>query len=204
MVLADGFPIVAAAKLLGEFIPQRVAGSELVPQLLASFSADAPIRVFLLGAGPGVAQRAAKQIERRYPGAQVVGTHCPPMGFEHDPAQNAEILERLQAAQADLLIVGLGAPKQELWVDKYRHVLPVKVAVCAGATIDFLAGEKRQAPVWMRRSGLEWLHRLAHEPRRLRRRYTNNALSFPGLMLRELRSHYQRTPQYRSLPSARL
>jgi N-acetylglucosaminyldiphosphoundecaprenol N-acetyl-beta-D-mannosaminyltransferase len=109
------------------------------------------------------------------------------LGFEHDPREEGAILRMLADAEPELIVVGLGAPKQELWVHRHFHHLPGKVALCVGATIDFIAGAKRQAPVWMRRSGLEWLHRLMNEPRRLAGRYAKDAWIFPQLVWREWR-----------------
>lgn len=188
LVVADGHPVVLASRLIGRPIPQRVPGSDLAPAVLAKASADRSLRVFLLGAGPGVAERAAQNIEAKYPGVQVVGTYSPPLGFEKDAAENDRILSRIAAAAPDLLIVGLGAPKQELWVHQHRHAICASAALCVGATIDFLAGEKRRAPRWMQRAGLEWLHRLSTEPRRLFRRYARDAWIFPQLVWNEWRT----------------
>ena len=189
LVLADGAPIVLASRLLGKrqsqrALPERVAGSDLVPQLFAA--ADRPLRVFLLGAAPGVAEIAADRIVRQWPKIDLVGTYSPPLGFENDEAESTKILAAVAAAEPDLLIVGLGAPKQELWVHRHHHELEAKVALCAGATIDFLAGEKRRSPVWMRRAGLEWAHRVITEPRRLAGRYARDAWVFPKLVLQEI------------------
>jgi N-acetylglucosaminyldiphosphoundecaprenol N-acetyl-beta-D-mannosaminyltransferase len=186
LVLADGISVMLAARLLRLRLPQRVAGSDLVPALFAAAEERGPIKVFLLGAGPGVADRAAKNIASRWPAVTIAGTCCPPLGFERDTAENERILAQIAAARPDVLIVGLGAPKQELWVHAHRDRIAASVALCAGATIDFLAGEKRRAPVWMRRAGLEWLHRLATEPRRLIGRYARDAWIFPQLICREL------------------
>lgn len=189
LVVADGFPVVLASKLLRRPLPERVAGSDLVPAVFeaASKSGEPPLRVFLLGAGPGVAERAADRIHRRWSGVRVVGTYSPPLGFEHDTAENAAIIDRIAAAEADLLIIGLGAPKQELWVHRHASMLPVRAALCVGATIDFLAGEKARSPRWMQRAGLEWVHRLVSEPRRLAKRYLRDAWIFPRLVWREWR-----------------
>jgi N-acetylglucosaminyldiphosphoundecaprenol N-acetyl-beta-D-mannosaminyltransferase len=185
LVLADGAPIVLAAQLLGRDLPERVAGSDLVPRLFDA--CKPPLRVFLLGAAAGVADVAATRIKLRWQGIQVVGTYSPPIGFENDHAENARILARVSAAAPDLLIIGFGAPKQELWVHRHRYQIQAKVAVCAGATIDFLAGNKRRSPAWMRRVGLEWLHRVWTEPRRLAARYARDAWVFPQLVWREWR-----------------
>jgi N-acetylglucosaminyldiphosphoundecaprenol N-acetyl-beta-D-mannosaminyltransferase len=185
MVLVDGAPVLWASRLLQQPVPERVAGSDLVPALFDAASRTQPVRVFLLGAAPGVGQRAAEKIHRRWTGVQVVGTYSPPPGFERDPRENDNIHAAIRAAAPDVLIVGLGAPKQELWVHAHRDRLAAKVALCVGATIDFLAGEKSRAPVWMQRAGLEWLFRVGSEPRRLALRYARDAWIFPQLLARE-------------------
>jgi len=187
LVLADGAPLVLASRLLGKQLPERVAGSDLVPAIFQAARADEKLRVFLLGGAPGVSAQAAKNAEQLWPGVEVVGTYSPPFGFEQDDAENGEILRRISEVQPDLLVVGLGAPKQELWVHRHRDRIEARAALCVGATIDFLAGNKPRAPVWMRRSGLEWLHRLLTEPRRLFGRYLRDGLAFPRLVWRDWR-----------------
>jgi N-acetylglucosaminyldiphosphoundecaprenol N-acetyl-beta-D-mannosaminyltransferase len=185
LVLADGAPIVAASRLFGRPLPERVAGSDLVPNVFES--ARTPLKVFLLGAGPGVAEAAAANISRRWANVELVGYYSPPSGFENNLSENNRILAMLAASNADLLIIGLGAPKQELWAHRQRHLIAAKVALCAGATIDFLAGHRRRSPVWMRRAGLEWLHRVWCEPRRLAGRYARDAWVLPQLLWCEWR-----------------
>lgn len=188
LVLADGWPVVTAARMLGRPLPERVPGSDLVPALCKrAHQQRRPLRLYLLGGMPGVPQRAKANIEARWPPVQVVGVDSPPLGFESDDAENAAILTRIAAARPDVLVVGLGAPKQELWVHAHQHQIAAPVALCVGATIDFLAGEKKRAPRWMRRARLEWLHRLASEPRRLARRYARDAWIFPQLVWKERR-----------------
>ena len=150
-------------------------------------NATSPWRVFLLGGAPGVAQRAAANIAARWPAVTVVGTASPPKGFEHDAAQNAALLARIAMACPDVVLIGLGAPKQELWIWQHRRAIAAPVALCIGATIDFLAGERSRAPRWMRRAGLEWLYRIGSEPRRLGRRYARDAWIFPRLVWKEWR-----------------
>ncbi|MEX2175698.1 MAG: WecB/TagA/CpsF family glycosyltransferase [Pirellulaceae bacterium] len=185
MILADGAPVIWASRLLRKPLPGRVAGSDLVPALFAAADQDQPLSVYLLGAGAGVAERAATNIERRWPGVKIVGTYSPPLGFEKDAAENAAILRRIAVARPDVLIVGLGAPKQELWVAEHAPRIEARAALCVGATIDFLAGEKARAPGWMQDAGLEWLHRVLSEPRRLAARYARDAWVFPQLVVRE-------------------
>jgi N-acetylglucosaminyldiphosphoundecaprenol N-acetyl-beta-D-mannosaminyltransferase len=185
LILADGMPVVAAARLLGRPLPGRVAGSDLTPAVFQAAACHGGLRLFLLGAAPGVAEKAAEKITANWPSVEVVGTYSPPLGFERDPQETDRIVTLISASGADLLVVGLGAPKQELWVDAHRDRLHVAAALCVGATIDFLAGEKRRAPRWMRRTGVEWLHRVASEPRRLLRRYARDAWIFPRLVWRQ-------------------
>jgi N-acetylglucosaminyldiphosphoundecaprenol N-acetyl-beta-D-mannosaminyltransferase len=191
LVLADGFPVVVASRLLGKKLPERVAGSDLAPALFEKVGQsrrDEALKVYLLGAAPGVAERAAKNIEARWPGVKVVGTYSPPLGFERDDAENDRILARIAEARPQVVLLGLGAPKQELWVQRHRERVAANVVLCVGATIDFLAGERSRAPMWMRKTGLEWLHRVASEPRRLVKRYARDAWIFPQLVWREWRN----------------
>ncbi|MCC7424248.1 MAG: WecB/TagA/CpsF family glycosyltransferase [Planctomycetaceae bacterium] len=188
MVLADGMPVVLASRLLRKPLPERVTGADLVPALFDAASESRPLTAYLLGAGPGVAERAARNIEAKWPAVKVVGTYSPPLGFEKDEAENMSILQRIAECRPDVLVVGLGAPKQELWVHRHRRQIAARTAYCVGATIDFLAGEKSRAPRWMQRSGLEWIHRVATEPRRLFGRYAHDAWVFPQLVFREWRT----------------
>lgn len=182
LILVDGMPVLLAARWFGRPVPARVAGSDLVPRLFDAAERSAGISVFLLGAGPGVARRAAARIEARWPKSKVVGLDSPPLGFESDAACGDRIVAAIADTRPDLLVVGLGAPKQELWVHAHWRRLAAPAALCVGATIDFLAGEKRRAPRWMRRTGLEWLHRAASEPRRLAKRYAADAWAFAWLV----------------------
>lgn len=186
--LIDGMPLVVLSRLFRKPIPERVAGSDLVPALFqAAVDRGRPLTVYLLGAGPGVAERAKERIEQTWPQVRVVGTHSPPFGFEKDPAENKSIVAKVNAAEPDVLLVGVGAPKQELWIHAHHKELNAKVALCIGATIDFLAGEKSRAPVWMRKAGLEWAHRVASEPKRLAKRYAKDAVVLPRIVFDELR-----------------
>ncbi len=187
LVLTDGRPVAAVGRMFGLGIPETVPGSDLAPALFDRISAQwsRPLSVFLLGAGPGVAERAADKIHEAWNNVDVVGTYSPPFGFERDEEECRHIIAMISSSNAELLVIGLGAPKQELWVKKYASELPVKVALCIGATIDFLAGEKARAPHWVRAIGLEWVHRMLSEPRRLIKRYFKDALYFPFIVLKE-------------------
>jgi N-acetylglucosaminyldiphosphoundecaprenol N-acetyl-beta-D-mannosaminyltransferase len=186
LVLADGNPVVWAASLLGKSLPGTVPGSDLVPALFDAEKHEEKLQVFLLGAAPGVALRAAGRIHERWPSVEVCGTYSPPMGFEKDEAECERILQMISQARPRLLIIGLGAPKQEIWVHRHRERIDALAALCVGATIDFLAGEKARAPLWMRKARLEWVHRMLSEPRRLSGRYLRCAWIFPQLVIAEV------------------
>ncbi|HTQ04325.1 MAG TPA: WecB/TagA/CpsF family glycosyltransferase [Polyangiaceae bacterium] len=186
LVIADGWPLVASSHLFGMPLPERVTGSDLLPGLFDLARADAPRTVFLLGAAPGIGEKAAERIHARWPNVRVTGTYSPPLGFEKNEAENQRILARIADAPPDILVVGLGAPKQELWTYRFRDEIRAKVALCIGGTIDFMAGATKRAPDWVRTARLEWLHRALSEPRRLGRRYAEHAVLFPMLVARSL------------------
>jgi N-acetylglucosaminyldiphosphoundecaprenol N-acetyl-beta-D-mannosaminyltransferase len=149
----------------------------------------------LLGAAPGVGLRAADRIRAAWPHVEIVAVDSPPLGFEQDPKENERIVRLVESCAPQLLIVGLGAPKQEIWTLQHRDRLRANVALCVGATIDFLAGDINRAPSWMRRCGLEWFYRLACEPRRLAKRYLRDAWHFPQLIWQErCRTAVRNTP----------
>lgn len=186
LTVVDGMPLVAVSRLLRQPLPERVAGSDLVYATFDAAIEEMPLRVFLLGAAPGVADRAAKVIHERWQHVRVVGTDSPDVGFENDQAENKRLLGKIRQSETDIVIIGLGAPRQEAWAYQHRHRIESAVTFCVGGTIDFLAGEQRRAPGWIRRSGFEWVWRLATNPRRLFRRYAGDALRLPGLFIREL------------------
>lgn len=186
LVIADGKPLVWASKLFGEAIEVTVPGSDLVPAIFDRYKQDnQPLKIFLLGAGPGVAEKAKIVIHGQWPTVKVVGIYSPDFGFENNKQESNNICQLINASAADLLVIGLGAPKQELWVNAYAASLKVKVALCVGATIDFIAGEKKRAPALMQILCLEWAYRMMLEPKRLAPRYFLDGLVFPWLLIKE-------------------
>ena len=179
--VADGLPIVWASRLAGTPVPERVAGSDLVLSLPEA-AAQAGVSVFLLGGNPGVAATAAERLRARYPSLQNVESYCPPFRFEDDSQELERIKEALRNARPALVLVGLGFPKQEKLISWLRYDLPQTWFMGVGISLSFLAGEQPRAPVVLQRLGLEWMHRLWHEPRRLFRRYVIQGLPF-GLRL---------------------
>ncbi|MGA2672913.1 MAG: WecB/TagA/CpsF family glycosyltransferase [Terracidiphilus sp.] len=174
LVLADGMPLVWASRLLGTGLKERVTGADLVPEL-AKLSAQRGYRIFLLGADEESSAGTAAWMEKNFPGACIAGRYCP----EYRPLEemdHEEILSRIEMARPDILLVAFGNPKQEKWLSMHRYRLEVPVCIGVGGSFDFLSGRLSRAPVWMRRSGLEWLYRTMQEPSRLAKRYFNNGV----------------------------
>lgn len=192
--ICDSQILMYVSKFLGTPIREKICGSDLFPAFYHYYSNDESMRVFLLGAAPGVAQQARQQINRKVGREMIVAAHSPSFGFERNEAECAAIVDMVNASGATVLAVGLGAPKQELWITKHRHLFPnVKVFLAIGATINFEAGSVARAPRWVSDVGMEWLYRLICEPRRLWKRYLGDALPFLWLVLQQ-RLHFYRCP----------
>ena len=191
-VLVDGLILMWAARFLGCPLRARLSGSDLFPSFLEYHKDNPEIRVFLLGAVEGVAARAAEIYNNRLGREIIVGTYSPPYGFENSEAACEEIITRVQASGANVLGMGVGAPKQEKWMHRHRERLSnIDIFFAIGATIDFMAGHKRRAPRWMSNLGIEWLFRLGLEPRRLWRRYLIEGMPFFDLLLKQRGGRYQ-------------
>jgi N-acetylglucosaminyldiphosphoundecaprenol N-acetyl-beta-D-mannosaminyltransferase len=169
LAVADGMPLVWASRLFGRPLKERIAGVDLADRC-ARLAATKGYRLFLLGAGPGVAQSTAGVLKERYPGLAIAGTYTPPEG-EFSAEEERAIEMAIRAAAPDILLVALPTPRQELWNHANSRRWNVPVVIGVGAAFDMLSGEVRRAPGWMQRSGLEWLFRLVREPRRLWKRY---------------------------------
>jgi N-acetylglucosaminyldiphosphoundecaprenol N-acetyl-beta-D-mannosaminyltransferase len=181
LVVPDGVPLLWAARLLGEDLNGRVNGTDLL-EVLCAEAANRGLSVFFLGGRQGAAAAAAGRLRARHPALVVGGTYCPPLGFENDLAQEAEIVGRIVAARPHLLFVGLGAPKQEYWMHAHREVLGVPVSLGIGVSFELVGGIVKRAPRWMQRAGLEWLFRLVAEPKRLWKRYILGNARFCALV----------------------
>lgn len=186
LTLVDGRPVGWALKLMKNPVPEVIPGSDLVPALFDTATPDRLLTVFLLGAAPGVAEKAANAIRARWKCVRVVGVCSPSTSFEEDPAELEGIVRQINEAAPGLVVIGLGCPKQEIWASQFAPRLNAKVAICAGATIDFIAGHRRRAPVWMRKIGCEWLFRALTEPLRLGPRYLQDGIVFPTIIARSL------------------
>lgn len=182
MVVADGMPLIWASRIQGTPLPERVAGSTMTWKFSVA-AADRGRSVFLLGGSPGTADAAAKVLRERSPDLRIAGTHCPPMGFERDQTKIDQIVELLVSARPDIIYVGLGSPKQEQLIKDLRSLLPGAWWIGVGVSFSFLSGDVRRAPRWMQRLGLEWVHRLVQEPRRLAGRYLVQGCPFAARLL---------------------
>lgn len=170
MVLVDGKPLVWISKWHGNPVKAKISGSDLVP-LLCKKAKDKGYSIFIIGGGNGVAEKAKENLERDLPGINIVGSYAPPFGFEKDEIELEKINKLISEVHPDLLIACFGCPKQEKWIYENYQKYDAKVSICAGATVDFLAGNVNRAPRWMSEHGLEWFYRFLQEPKRMFKRY---------------------------------
>lgn len=182
LVATDGMPLVWIGRARGAAI-QRVCGPDLMAAVLDR-GRTAGYRHFFMGGAEGVPEELAVRMSAKYPGLLVAGTYSPPFR-PPTPEEDRELVARLNAANADYVWVGLGSPKQELWLADHRDLLDAPVLLAVGAAFDFYSGRVRRAPRWMQRTGTEWLFRLAADPRRLWRRYTVTNMRFAALLVAE-------------------
>lgn len=169
-VVADGMPLLWASRWLGRAIPERITGADLFPHLCRR-AAAAGRSVFLLGSTWDVCRRTVAKLRQLHPAIKVAGCYSPPFGFEKCRDEMEPIVRALQKTRPDVVFVGLGAPKQEKLIYQLRSRVPVRLFLGVGAAFDFFSGDKRRAPKWAQRAGLEWAFRLLSEPGRLWRRY---------------------------------
>ena len=170
LILTDGKPLLWIAKWYGTPIKEKISGSDLFPQL-CKMAAEKGHKMFFLGAAEGVAAKAAKRLEKRYPGLQIAGTYSPPYGFEKDSSEIEKIQQMIIEKSPQILIVSLGCPKQELFIYHNRKILNVPISLGLGASLDFEAGNIKRAPKWMSDYGLEWFYSITQDPKRLIKRY---------------------------------
>lgn len=183
MVLVDGKPLVWISKWYRHPVKEKVSGSDLIP-CLCKKAVQKGYSIFIIGGKNGVAEKAKQNLEKTYPGIEIVGTYAPPFGFEKDASELERINKRISEAYPDLLIACFGCPKQEKWIYENYKNYDAKVSICAGATVDFLAGNVKRAPKWMSEHGLEWIYRFLKEPKRLFKRYFIDDIKILSLVWR--------------------
>jgi exopolysaccharide biosynthesis WecB/TagA/CpsF family protein len=191
-IVCDSKVLMYVSDFLGSPIREKISGSDLFPAFYQYYCQDPEMTIFLLGAAEGVAEIAQEKINQKVGREMVVGTYSPPFGFENDEAECDKIIQMIDASKATVLAVGVGAPKQEKWICKHRNRFEfVKVFLAIGATIDFEAGYRQRSPQWMSIVGLEWLHRVVQEPKRLWKRYLVDSLPFFALVLQQKLNLYR-------------
>ncbi|HEY9633618.1 MAG TPA: WecB/TagA/CpsF family glycosyltransferase [Coleofasciculaceae cyanobacterium] len=184
--LCDSKILYFVSRFLGTPIKEKISGSDFFPAFCKYHKDNEEIKIFLLGAKEGVALKAQENLNAQMGREIVVGAHSPSFGFEKNEQECLEIIEEIKNSGATVLAVGVGAPKQEKWIHKYKDQLPnIKIFLAIGATIDFEAGNKQRAPKWVTELGLEWLHRLISEPKRLWKRYLIGGPIFCWLILKQ-------------------
>lgn len=184
--VCDSQILIYASKFLGTPIKERISGSDLFPAFYNYHRNNKNIKIFLLGGRAGIAKQAENKINSKVGRNIVVGSHSPSFGFEKNEHECLEIVKLINRSGATVLAVGVGAPKQEKWIMKYKDKLPnIKIFLAVGATIDFEAENVKRSPQWMSNTGFEWLYRLLSEPKRLWKRYLLEDLQFFWLILKQ-------------------
>ncbi len=181
-VLCDGMPVKWAASFLNTPIVERITGLDLLPNLIA-FAANESFTLFLLGASPGVGEKLKEVILKQYPNCKIVGIYVPPFMPVFDAAENKKMVDAVNAAAPDIVLISLTAPKQDLWITQNKAQLHPALYVGIGGAFEVMAGLVKRAPKWMHGAGLEWFYRLIQEPKRMYRRYLIEAPLFIPLVI---------------------
>ena len=187
LVVADGAPLVVLSRIFGPRLPERVAGSDLIFDIVEA-AANQGLRVYFFGGEEESTKLAIAELQRRYPALQVAGCSCPRVALSPNENQLAEeeiMCREITEAHTDILLVGLGCPKQELFVDRNASRLVGMVAIGLGGSFNFVSGRVRRAPLWVQKIGMEWIYRIIQEPRRLFMRYFTDAFYLAADILAE-------------------
>lgn len=184
--VCDSQVLLYAAKFLGDPIKDKISGSDLFPRFCEYHAKNKEIKIFLMGGAEGIAAQARKRINQRIGREIIVEDLSPSFGFEKNPEECLRIVTQIRQSSANVLVVGVGAPKQEIWITKHRHMLSnIEIFMAVGAAIDFEAGNKPRSPEWMSHLGIEWVHRLLSEPQRLWKRYLIEDMPFFTLLFKQ-------------------
>jgi N-acetylglucosaminyldiphosphoundecaprenol N-acetyl-beta-D-mannosaminyltransferase len=184
--VCDSQILLYLSRFLGHPLQEKISGSDLFPAFCEHYKHDKTVRIFLLGAAPGVALQAQSRINQNVGREIVIATHSPSFGFDKDEQECRKIINLINQSGATVLAIGVGAPKQEKWIHRYRSELKaVKTFLAIGATLDFEAGRIKRSPRWMSKAGLEWLFRISQDPGRLWKRYLVDDLPCLGLFLKQ-------------------
>lgn len=183
LIVADGKPLLWISRFLRNPIKEKISGSDLFPKM-CELSVKKGYRIYILGAAEGIAAKAANNLKRRFRGLEIVGTYSPPIGFENIESELNKIEQFIKEAKPDILAVSLGSPKGEKFIYKHIQEYGVPLGISIGATIDFEAGNVKRAPKWMSDAGFEWLFRITQDPKRLIKRYWNDAVKIIPIIMK--------------------
>lgn len=181
LILADGKPLIWISHFLRNPIKEKISGSDFFPHL-CKMCAQNGYSIFILGAAEGIANKAAQNLSQKYESLKICGTYSPPFGFEENTQELKHIKKQIIDSRPDVLAVSLGSPKGEKFLYKHLREYNVSLGISIGATIDFEAGNVKRAPKWMANHGLEWLFRITQDPKRLTKRYLNDAIKIIPIM----------------------
>ncbi|ARV61295.1 glycosyltransferase [Nostocales cyanobacterium HT-58-2] len=199
--VCDSQILIYASKFLGTPIKEKISGSDFFPAFYNYHKHNEDIKIFLLGAGQGIASKAQNEINRKTGRNIIIASYSPPFGFEKDEEECQNIVSMINNSGATVLVIGVGAPKQEKWIYKYKNKLPhIKIFMALGATIDFEAGNLKRSPRWVSEVGLEWLFRMLCEPKRLWKRYLIDDIPFLILILKQKLNLYMAKEHKNSSP----
>ncbi|MBW2997957.1 WecB/TagA/CpsF family glycosyltransferase [Candidatus Woesearchaeota archaeon] len=190
MILADGSPVVWASRYLRNPLKQKVSGSTLFYRL-CRLSAEKGYRIFLLGSGPGVAEKAKNKLTKKYPKLNITGTYSPSYPFMDNKDELKHVIKLLKKSKSHILFVGLGNPKQEQFIARYKDDYEIPVSISIGGTLNFVAGKKIMPPEWIKDLGFAWFFRLIQEPKRLWRRYMVEDTRIVSLIRNEKKKNKQ-------------
>jgi N-acetylglucosaminyldiphosphoundecaprenol N-acetyl-beta-D-mannosaminyltransferase len=183
-VLCDGVPVKWASEFLGTPIKERITGLDVLPRVFP-FAAERNFSIFLLGASPGVAESLKLTMEAKYPSVKIVGTFVPPFRAVFSEEENQQMIDAINAVKPDILLVSLTAPKQDIWIAENLSTLNTHLAIGIGGAFEVAAGMIKRAPMWMQKSGLEWMFRFRQEPKRMFKRYFVEAPVFIPLIIQQ-------------------
>lgn len=183
LVLVDGQPLVWVSRLHKRPVKEKVSGSDLSLSL-CRMAQEKGYTLFILGGKDGVAAQAQAKLEAQFPGLRVAGVYAPPLGFEKDEAELEKVRRIISDASPDIVLTCFGCPKQEKWIYENYRAIDARVFLCAGATVDFLAGNVKRAPKWISSIGMEWFYRFLKEPKRLFKRYFVDDMKIIGLIFK--------------------
>jgi N-acetylglucosaminyldiphosphoundecaprenol N-acetyl-beta-D-mannosaminyltransferase len=194
LYVADGMPLLWASCILGTPLPERITGSNLVWNLSEAAALRAR-SIFLLGGNGNAAAHSAEILQKHYPRLKIAGVYAPPRGFEERASEMHELLAKVQRAKPDIVYVALGSPKEDNLIQDLKYLVPSAWYIGVGISLSWVAGQLPRAPLWMQNAGLEWLHRLYCEPRRLARRYLVDDLPFAAkLFWHAAQTRWKRAP----------